>query len=56
MDPAGQGLAYIHASSVAGHVSVLDPLDGVLACALRRFEGRVVVPDPSRREVQAPGC
>ena len=44
----------LHAPAVAGHVVIPDPLDGVLACALRRSEGHVEVPDPSRREVRVP--
>ena len=46
--PAGQGLAYIRAPAIAGRVAVPDPLDGVLACALRRSGSHVEVPDPSR--------
>ena len=45
-----------HASVVAGHAEVPDPLDKVPACALRRSEGRVEVPDLSRGEVRASGC
>ena len=35
MGPAGQGLAYICAPAVVGHVAVLAPLGGVLARAQR---------------------
>ena len=45
----------LRAPVVTGHVAIPDPLDGVLACALRRSEGRAEVPDPSRREVRVPG-
>ena len=39
----------LRAPAVIGHVAILDPpLDKVLACALRRSEGRVEVLDPSR--------
>ena len=54
--PAGQGLAYIRAPAIAGRVAVPDPLDGVLACALRRSGSHAEVPDPSRKEVRASGC
>jgi len=37
-------------------VAVPDPRDGVLACALRRSEGRMEVPNPLRGEVRASGC
>ena len=33
-----------------------SPLDKVPVCALRRSEGCVEVPDPSRGEVRDPGC
>ena len=33
-----------------------DPLDGVLACALRRSGSHMEIPDPSRGEVRASGC
>ena len=55
MGPAGQGLAYIRAPMVAGRVAVPEPLDGVLACALRRSGSQVEVPDPSRGKVRAFG-
>ena len=32
------------------------PLDGVLACALRRSGSHMEIPDPSRGEVRAFGC
>ena len=44
------------APAVTGHVAIPDPLDKVPACALRRSEGRVEVPDPSRGKVRASGC
>ena len=56
VDPAGQGLAYIRALAVAGRVAVPDPLDGVLACALRRSGSHTEIPNPSRGEVRASGC
>jgi len=56
MSPAGQGLAYICAPAVMGRVAVPDPLDGVLARALRRSGSHVEIPDPSRGEVRASGC
>ena len=46
----------LRAPAAAGHAAVPDPPDGALACTLRRSEGRVEVPDPSRREVRASGC
>jgi hypothetical protein len=46
----------LHVSAVTGHVAIPDPLNKVPACALRRFEGRVEVPDPSRGVVRASGC
>ena len=46
----------LRASAETGHVAIPDPLDKVPACALRRSEGRVDVPDSSRGEVRAPGC
>ena len=54
--PAGQGLAYICAPSVMGHVAVPAPLGGVRARALRGSGSHVEVPDPSRGEVRASGC
>ena len=56
MGLAGQGLAYIRALVVARRAAVPDPLDGVLACALRRSGSHMEIPDPSRGEVQAFGC
>ena len=46
----------LRAPAAAGHAAVPDPPDGMLACTLRKSEGRVEVPDPSRREVRASGC
>ena len=46
----------LRVSAVTGHVAIPDPLVKVPACALRRSEGRVEVPDPSRGEVRASGC
>ena len=53
--PWAMQVRVLRAPAVAGHVAIPDPLDGVLARALRRSEGRVEVPDPSRREVRVPG-
>ena len=46
----------LRAPVVAGHAAVPDPLDKVPVCALRRSEGCVEVPDPSRGQVRDPGC
>ena len=39
------------APAVTGHVAIPDPLDGVLACTLRRSGSHMEIPDPSRGEV-----
>ena len=46
----------LHASVVAGHAAVPDPLDNVPVRALRGSEGCVEVPDPSRGRVRDSGC
>ena len=46
----------LRAPAVAGHAAAPDPLDGVLAYALRRSGSHVEVPDPSRGEVRDSVC
>ena len=46
----------LRAPAVTGHVAIPDPLDGVLAYALRRSGSHEEIPDPSRGKSRPPAA
>jgi len=54
--PAGQGLAYIRASAVAGHVAVPDPHGRSAGVCTKEVRGSRGGHGPLEGEVRASGC